>query len=153
MSYLTIQRKEGERKKELSIISLQQVVGKHISLSMKGTIKNTMLNKAEEYPDKYKIITKDTVHILSPNKQDITYSGNGKSPWTLLVGYKGFRKKIHFLLIGQRIWGVELDQGLRMKREATRLGYDRLINFLTGQIDSMINTPEKWQNIEIYIRD
>jgi len=154
MSYLTIQRKEGGRKNELNIISLQMVCGKHISLVNLGDVKSLFLSKVKEQADKYKVFYEKIFSVIGPNNQDITFSGNGRtSPWILLIGYKGVHKTIKLLLIGQRIWGVELDQGMRMKHEATKLGCDRLISFLKNQVESMLTQSNEWDSIEIYLRE
>lgn len=152
MSYLTVSVPQRQKKKELNVISLQQVVGQHILLSFKGNIEESMIQNQQERPDKYKIIKEKVFLVLGPNRNDITLSGNGKSPWILLVGYKGIRKQLYLLLIGNRIWGIEMDQGMKMKKEASRLGSERLISFLRNQVESMINTPDNWESIEVYLR-
>ena len=91
--------------------------------------------------------------ILGPNKTDITFSGNGKSPWTLLIGNKGVRKQIHLLLIGQRIWGIELDMGIKMRSNANKLGNERLITFLTNQVNSMLDDESSWDTVEVFCKD
>jgi hypothetical protein len=156
VSYLTIQRKEGGRKNELNIISLQMVCGKHISLVNLGDIKSLLLSKVKEHPEKYKVFYEKIFSVIGPNNQDITFSGNGRtSPWILLIGYKGVQraKTIKLLLIGQRIWGVELDQGMKLKNETIKLGCERLIVFLKNQVESMLTQSDEWDSVEIYLRE
>ncbi|MHA1727795.1 MAG: hypothetical protein ACTSWY_03580 [Promethearchaeota archaeon] len=153
LHYLTVIKKDGDRKKELNVLSLQQVVGKHISLSLKkGALKNIFIQKAEERPDKFKVVREKIFHVLDTNKRDITFSGNGRCPWAFLVGNKGLRKKIQLLLIGPRIWGIEMDMGMKMRSNVDKLGNERLINFLKNQVSSMINSPDKWESVEFFFR-
>ena len=151
MQYLTVQRFEGEKIRELNVISLQQVVGKHISLFERGTLRELFLKKAEENPDKFRLFKENLFCILDTNGTNITYSGDGKCPWTFLIGRKGYRRLIQLLFIGPRMWGIEMDMGMKMRVNATKLGNDRLISFLTNQVSSMIETPEHWESVEIFM--
>ena len=141
-----------QKKKELNVISLQQIVGKHILLPLKEPIKKTLLQKAKDRPKKYHIIEEKIFNVLSPNRTNITLSGSGGSPWILLIGSKSLRKKLQVLLIGNRIWGVELDAGMKMKCVVVKSGEERLIKFLIKQIKSMLDTPDSWEIIEVYLR-
>lgn len=152
LSYLTVSYRKKQKKRELNIISLQQIVGKHIPIDCKGDIRDKILSVARDNTDKYQVKGEKIFNVLSPNRTNITYSGQGKSPWTLLIGSKGVRRQLHLLLIGNRIWGIELDSGMRMKREANKLGREKLIKFLVKQLDSMIENPEEWENISVYAR-
>lgn len=152
MSYLTINYHQSEKKKELNVISLQQVVGEHIIIDSEESIRSRILKTARQKPNKYHINKEPVFCVLSPNRTNITFSGEGKSPWMLLIGNKGYQNKLYLLFINNRIWGVELDAGIRMQRECIRLGQDRLINFLKNQVESMIKNPESWESIEIYLR-
>ncbi|MBD3354033.1 MAG: hypothetical protein GF364_21300 [Candidatus Lokiarchaeota archaeon] len=152
MSYLTISYNRKKKKKELNVMSLQQIVGKHISIKLDKPIKNAFIDRAKKNVENYNIIEEKIFNVMSPNRTDITFSGSGKSPWTLVVGSKGVRKKLFLLFIGNKIWGLELDSGISLKREANKLGQDRLIKFLKKQVFSMLDTPEKWESIDVYLR-
>lgn len=152
MSYLTVSYRKRQKKRELNIISLQQIVGKHIPIDCKGDIREKILSIAKNNPEKFNVKGEKIFNVLSPNRTNITYSGQGKSPWTLLIGSKGVRRQIHLLLIGNRIWGIELDSGMRMKREANKLGREKLIKFLLKQLDSMLEHPDDWESISVYAR-
>jgi hypothetical protein len=153
MSYLTINYHQSQKKKELNVISLQQIVGEHIIIDDSDeSIRARLLRAARQRPDKYQINKEPVFCVLSPNKTNITFSGEGKSPWILLIGNKGVQNKLHLLFINNRIWGVELDAGMRMQRESVKLGQERLISFLKNKVESMINNPESWDSIEIYLR-
>jgi hypothetical protein len=155
VSYLTINYHKSQKKKELNVISLQQIVGEHIiidSNESNESIRARLLRAARQRPDKYQINKEQVFCVLSPNKTNITFSGEGKSPWILLIGNKGVQNRLHLLFINNRIWGLELDVGMRMKRESVKLGQERLISFLKNQVESMIKSPDSWDSIEIYLR-
>ncbi|MHA1819104.1 MAG: hypothetical protein ACTSU2_01120 [Promethearchaeota archaeon] len=153
MSFITISLPKRNFKKELNIISLQQVVGRHVVFEKLEYIRDKFKQMQKEYPEKYQLFNEKIFKVLSPNKSDITYTRTGKSFWTLIIGRKGFKKNIPLLLIGNRIWGIELDLGMKIKYQAEKLGNKRLSEFLKKELYSMLNFPEKWDLVEMYYTD
>ncbi len=139
--------------KQLRIISCEQICGQHLRIeSIHEDIKKKFMKMAADKTGHIHLKNKNKFTVKGPNYNDITTSANGKSPWYLVKAYKNERQKIDFLLLGQIIWGIEFSAGLRMKKSIETHGKEKIMNYLKGQVESMVNDPDKWAEIDLYFK-
>lgn len=153
MSFLEIyySPRDSPRKKQVRIISLEQVLGEHLRMiELSEDIKTEFQKLASEKPDKFHFAKGNHFTVIGPNGSAITYGNNGKSPWFLLRGIKDEKKQIIMLMIAKSVWGMEISQGLRMKKSIEKFGKEKIKDYLHQQFASMIEKPEIWRDIQGY---
>lgn len=156
MSFLEViyQSEELHRKKEIRILSFEQICGKHIRLVDHDTnfLQKVKILK-EENPNKCQILAGKNILIKGPNSNDITINQSGKSPWYLIRAIKNSRKQLNLLILNQVIWGIEISSGLRMKKSVETHGKDKIAEFIFNRVNSIFLDPEQWEKIVIYHRE
>jgi hypothetical protein len=139
--------------KQVRIISCEQICGQHLRLeSIHEDIRKKLEIMANEKSSHVHVKNQNKFTVKGPNYDDITISANGKSPWYLVKGYKNRRHQIDFLLLGHMSWGMEASAGLRMKKSVETHGKEKVMQFLKGQVESMVSNPDNWEDIELYYR-
>ncbi len=139
MPFLSVRLKlEGEEPKSFEVLSLEQIVGKHLTLPL---FCKKLCDASKGNPQKY--ITSSDFCVFSPNKTLITHA-----PWTLIFGEKGENRQLGFLLIGNKLFGVTpLAIGLKMQKSAKKDGPDKIEAFIRKLTKSIIEEPEQWTRI------
>lgn len=156
MSFLEISYTDDklDRKKEIRIISCEQICGKQIRLGVEGkSVHSQMEDIQNKDPDRYQIKQgKNVFKVRSSNSTDITTTSNGTSPWYLIRAHKSSRKQINFLFLNQVLWGLEISSGLRMKKSCETYGQEKIAEYIEEKVKSIFQEPEKWHQIEFYFR-
>ncbi len=128
---------EGEEPKSFEVLSLEQIVGKHLTLPQFCK----KLCEASKSNPKY--VTSSDFSVFSPNKTLITHA-----PWTLIFGEKGENRQLGFLLIGNKLFGVTpLAIGLKMQKSAKKDGPEKIEEFIRKLTKSIIDEPDQWTRI------
>ncbi len=156
MSFLEViyENEELHRKKEIRILSCEQICGRHIRLvGYDENILQKMQQLKEKNPSKCQILAGKNIFIRGPNSNDITINQSGKSPWYLIRAIKDSRKQLNLLILNQVIWGIEISSGLRMKKSVEAHGKEKIAEYLFNRVDSIFSNPEVWEKIIIYHRD
>ena len=79
------ENEELHRKKEIRILSCEQICGRHIRLvGYDENILQKMQQLKEKNPSKCQILSGKNIFIRGPNSNDITINQSGKSPWYLI---------------------------------------------------------------------
>lgn len=140
---------EEKKPKEIQVISLEQIIAKHLRIPELGEedFHKVFMKLQMAEPEKY-VLNKNTFVVKSPNNSDITRSANGKSSWFLVRGIKGLHKQVSFLFLGQNLWGVEYALGLQMKRSTERGGKEKIVEYLYKQVHSILTEPDSWVQIQ-----
>ncbi|MHA1340320.1 MAG: hypothetical protein ACTSRZ_08970 [Promethearchaeota archaeon] len=152
LSYLTVNYKQKQKKKDVNILSFHQIVGKHLLMEYDRDIFSLLLENANKFPEIVQIIREKLFNVVSPNNTELVYKSKGKPKWLLIIAKKNLKQRLYFLFLGNRLWGTELDFGIHLKTQTKRFGTEKITEFLIKQIDSMIKTPQKWQSIEVYLK-
>ncbi|UYP45532.1 hypothetical protein NEF87_001817 [Candidatus Lokiarchaeum ossiferum] len=156
MSFLEViyESEELHRKKEIRILSCEQICGKHIRLidHDKNFLRKVQTFK-EENPKKCQILSGKNIFVKGPNSNDITINQSGKSPWYLIRAIKNSRKQLNLLILNQVVWGIEISSGLRMKKSVETHGKDKIAEFIFDRVSSIFSDPEEWEKIVIYHRE
>ncbi len=129
---------EGEEPKSFEVLSLEQIVGKHLTLPL---FCKKLCDVSKGNPQKY--LTSSDFSVFSPNKTLITHA-----PWTLIFGEKGENRQLGFLLIGNKLFGVTpLSIGLKMQKSAKKEGPEKVEEFIRKLTRSIIEEPDQWTRI------
>ncbi len=139
MPFLSVRLKlEGEEPKSFEVLSLEQIVGKHLTLPL---FCKKLIDASKGNPQKY--ITSSDFCVFSPNKTLITHA-----PWTLIFGEKGENRQLGFLLIGNKLFGVTpLAIGLKMQKSAKKDGPEKVEEFIRKLTKSILDEPDQWTRI------
>jgi hypothetical protein len=120
-------------------LSLEQIFGHHLVIDEEGHFLRLLEGAAELYPDQCLLVSDRTFRIISPTNQDITYGADGTCQWRLLEFALGPRRNIQFLHIGVRkIWGVQYDLGMNLKKTAAEKGKKRVAAYIQGLYDKVL---------------
>jgi len=139
MPFLSVRLKmEGEEPKSFDVLSLEQIVGKHLTLPL---FCKKLCEASKTNPQKY-VVSNDFC-VFSPNKTLITHA-----PWTLIFGEKGENRQLGLLLIGNKLFGVTpLSIGLKMQKSAKKDGPEKMEEFIRKLTRSFIDEPDQWTKI------
>ncbi len=130
---------------------MEQVLGQHVDLLDLGKdIKHIFADLVSAAPEKYYYEKGNQFSVIGPNGSPITYGTNGKCPWFLIRGIKDERKQLNMLLIGKSLWGLEIGVGQKIKKSIEKYGKEKMIEYLTHQVHSLLYEPEKWREIHGY---
>lgn len=139
------------RNKEIQVISLEQIVGQHLKFDelLGQDIRKRFTDLELSDPTKYHL-HKNVFTVKSPNNSDITRSANGKSPWFLVRGLKTGHQQINMLFLGPNLWGLEIAAGYHLKKSTEKFGKEKITQFLSKQVESILHNPDDWQQIQGY---
>ena len=133
---------EGEEPKIFEVLSLEQIVGKHLTLPQ---FCKKLSKVARDNPEKY--VPSNEFCVFSPNKTLITHA-----PWTLIFGEKGENRQLGFLLIGNKLFGVTpLAIGLKMQKSAKKEGPEKVEQLIRKLTKTFIDKPEEWTRIITFL--